>query len=477
MLIAPLALRAAPADSGVVPRFEAAPCPDLSHSRGREECGRLIVWENRARAVGRLVRIPVMIFRSLSTHPAADPVLFMIGGPGGSIRQPLGSAMPYRESRDVILLDQRGTRATQPALECPAIDRIKLETAYGRLRDAAVTPAWLAAAGQCADAYRAAGISVSEYHTRAIAADVEDLRRALGIAQWNLYGVSYSGRVMLTVMRDFPAAIRSVILDSPLGLDSRYDEMAPAGFDRALRLAFAECAVSPACSARHPAGMAAWTAAVDHFDRTPQWVTFPIDSTHRDSSFVDGSLAASVLTGALDFPDAIGLIPLLVERTAAGDLGLFRRLLAKTVGPSKDTEGMRLVVWCAEVVPFEDRARIAGGHDRRLGFAGARFETVPPEACEPLHLLPPPPSEGQPVSSTIPTLILAGQFDPYVPSSSSRALLSLLTRAFHIEIPGASHGPGYDACGSILIDAFLNQPDRLPAADCLGRAAGAVFTR
>ena len=58
-------------------------------------------------------------------------------------------------------------------------------------------------------------INLAAYNSPASAADLNDLRLALGYKEWNLYGRSYGGRLALTVMRDYPTGIRSVILDSP----------------------------------------------------------------------------------------------------------------------------------------------------------------------------------------------------------------------------------------------------------------------
>ena len=73
-------------DSGVVPRFEPGACTIPSPQGERVDCGQLVVWENRAHRDGPVVRIPVKIFRSRATIPKPDPILFMVGGPGGSAR-------------------------------------------------------------------------------------------------------------------------------------------------------------------------------------------------------------------------------------------------------------------------------------------------------------------------------------------------------------------------------------------------------
>jgi len=45
------------------------------------DCGVLIVPENRAVADSRMIRLPVMIFRSRAAQPLADPVMFLTAAP------------------------------------------------------------------------------------------------------------------------------------------------------------------------------------------------------------------------------------------------------------------------------------------------------------------------------------------------------------------------------------------------------------
>ena len=52
------------------------------------------------------------------------------------------------------------------------------------------------------------------YNTASNAADINDLRLALGYDQVNLWGGSYGTRLALGVMRDYPEGLRSVVLDS-----------------------------------------------------------------------------------------------------------------------------------------------------------------------------------------------------------------------------------------------------------------------
>jgi pimeloyl-ACP methyl ester carboxylesterase len=82
----------------------------------------------------------------------------------------------------------------------------------------------VAAARECADRLRGDGIDLAAYTTTESAADVADLRRALGYAEWDLWGLSYSTRLVLTVLRDHPEGVRRVVLDSVVPPDvAQYD--------------------------------------------------------------------------------------------------------------------------------------------------------------------------------------------------------------------------------------------------------------
>ena len=86
------------------------------------ELGRLTVPENRHRMRSNSVELAFIRFKSLAKLPAS-PIVFLSGGPGASgINEARGAAFPLlaalREIGDVIVLDQRGTGMSKPALVC-----------------------------------------------------------------------------------------------------------------------------------------------------------------------------------------------------------------------------------------------------------------------------------------------------------------------------------------------------------------------
>src|SRR5262249_10174016 len=123
-------------------------------------------------------------------------------------------------NHDFILLDQRGTGYSRPALNCPEVDKLNVDEANKILSYTQENKLYVQAAQQCRDRLVKEGNDLTAYTTIDNATDVHDLIGALGYKQVNLYGVSYGTRLALTVMRLFPRDLRSVILDSTVPTQS-----------------------------------------------------------------------------------------------------------------------------------------------------------------------------------------------------------------------------------------------------------------
>ena len=59
----------------------------------------------------------------------------------------------------------------------------------------------------------AEGVNLAAFNTPESAADIEDLRRALGYERVNLYGISYGTRLALAAMRDHLECFRALRAD------------------------------------------------------------------------------------------------------------------------------------------------------------------------------------------------------------------------------------------------------------------------
>jgi pimeloyl-ACP methyl ester carboxylesterase len=439
-------------------RFEPAPCPVETAPGEKIDCGVLIVPENRANPDSRLIRLPVVIQRARSAMPARDAMLFMAGGPGVTAMSNArsGKGNPFLETRDQILLEPRGGHAARPALECPEVAAARETTKAG--------PALIAkAAAACRARLVAAGVDLDGYTSAETADDIEAVRVALGYEKLNLYGLSYGSRLALTYLRRYPGGVRALVLDSVLPPQANYDETATAGLRRALNQVLDGCATDPVCSRAYPDLAARFTALLTRADRKPLTI---------EGRPLRGAQIVDALADALGDPKVTPLLPRIVAEAAAGRTAELAPLVGRAKASSGYAWGLRLSVWCAEEMPFEDPARLADQTSPRHGLGGVDARTVPPEACAAWKVAPAPTVENMPVRSEAPVLIFAGDLDPSTPPAWGQSLLADLPNARFVLMPGRAHGASFNACAGRLTVAFIADPSQPLDMRCVSQQRG-----
>ena len=177
----------------------------------------------------------------------------MAGGPGANAiaqAQDLVN-VGLNQKRNLIIMNQRGVAYTVPDLACPEIDRA-FAAAVGLPSDSpAVETEHVAATKACHDRLVAEGVDLSAFNTSENAADFADLRKALKIEQWNVYGLSYGTDLALSLMRDYPMGIRSVIIDAVLPPSAVSLGWTWTNANEAINNIFRACADQPACAAKY----------------------------------------------------------------------------------------------------------------------------------------------------------------------------------------------------------------------------------
>ena len=112
---------------------------------------------------------------------------------------------------------------------------------------------------------------LSAFNTSENCADYADLRKALKIKRWNVYGLSYGTDLALSLMRDHPEGIRSVIIDAVLPPTAVSLGWTWTNANEAINNIFRACANQPACAAS-----AQFTAQVQKLEASPLTMTVPI---------------------------------------------------------------------------------------------------------------------------------------------------------------------------------------------------------
>jgi pimeloyl-ACP methyl ester carboxylesterase len=485
-------LRPAAGAQPATPGFERTACPfklGAGIVAGRDvRCGFVVVPEDRSVPHGRTIRLAVAIFPSPRPHPAPDPFVFLQGGPGGALISDLGPQITkknrttdYPADRDLILLDQRGTGLSQPSLACKettALDYRTLDQHLSRQRQADLQ---VQAAQQCRARLVASGINLNAYTTLADAADVADLRGALGYRALNLYGVSYGTRLALTVMRTHPRGIRSVILDSvdPPNVNAITSPLATTA--RAFRVLFQGCAAAPVCNAAFPNLRQTFYRVVQRLNAAPATIrTTDLTTGKPYTVLLTGDRMIDLLFNALYVTP---LIPFLPAMIAVADRGNFR-FPAAIYGPLELIDasvnlGVYYSVQCSEDAPFTTAQRITA--DARVLNPVIRPDIVVGQlgelqVCQGWHVRPVPAAQRQPVTSAIPTLILSGEYDPITPPADSLQAAKTLRHSYRFVFPGTGHGVYLtNSCPNRIVMAFEDDPAHRPDARCIAAMTGPRF--
>jgi pimeloyl-ACP methyl ester carboxylesterase len=405
--------------------------------------------------------------------PSTDPVVHLAGGPGSSSLQLAGYMFgqgldAVLDQRDLILFDQRGTGYSQPRLDCPERGSVTGHLLAVGLTAPETQEVILDAFRRCRDRLAGQGIDLTAYHSAASAADLNDLRIALGYEKLNLYAVSYGTRLALTIMRDYPEAVRSAVLDSVYPLQvNLYTALAPNS-NRAFDVFFDRCLADPACNASYPDLRNVFYRLVDQLNANPVFLNLYAGGAEQ-SVRVDGGLLIDVLFVGLYNPAVTRSMPQMIYDVLRGDYDILRQRLELYFDAS-GALGMQMSVQCSEEMPFnapEEAYALAQGLPQQI--AAFYPASVQPlfATCREWPVAPPDPRENLPVLSDLPALILAGGHDPITPPEWGRVVAQDLSHVYYHEFPGHGHWVTRSSrCALSMALAFWNDPGVDPGHVC-----------
>ncbi|GAB3902189.1 hypothetical protein GCM10027612_66880 [Microbispora bryophytorum subsp. camponoti] len=460
------------------PPVEEHPCPVAVPSG--TTCGYLLAPERRDVPNSRTIKVGYAVHRApQASAQAADPVVYMSGGPGSASLQLTGFLSQMFPGRDVVVLEQRGGRYSEPRLSCPEIVRGVVDTLSTPGPTSAETAPLARQALSCQSRLEGEHVDLRGYRTAEIASDIVDLRAALGYQRWYLFGVSYSTRPMLLAAARDPLGTRGVVLDSLLPAGARwYDESSAALTATMTKLGIA---------ARFDAMVKALNAHPATYEtRDPL-------TRRRLTVQLNGDDAATILGEALHETDVIPIVPALVDGLASGRTELLQPLVdAAGDGLTSHEWGLYYAVQCQDQTPYNsfpdsrsprlftgvvdaavcdawdlpaarpepdllapgasvttassDGTSIEGASSQEATSEGATSEEAASEGAS---------SEG----ATPPILVLGGQYDPTTPPEDARQAVSAVPGARFAEFAGVGHAVFLSsACSRQTIAAFLDDP-------------------
>jgi pimeloyl-ACP methyl ester carboxylesterase len=428
-------------------------------------CSTLSVPESRTtQESSRTIELAIAWVPSTSKKPAPDPVVLLAGGPGQSALQAFPTASTaFRDvlrQRHVLLVDQRGTGGSRP-LQCPrTLDPQALRgldgTSIDEVRRLTVA---------CRDEI-GPDVDLRAYTTGDYVADLEDVRRALGVTRYNLVGVSYGTRVGLDYLRRHPGAVRTLVLDSVVPPTLILGADHAKNLESAVNAQFARCDADAECTKRFGSPRARLDELRARLRAQPQRVAYRDPLTNE---MLEDELTEAAVTAVVRFysyaPQLFGMVPMLLAEAVNGRYDTLlaqSRMMEQLVGEQIYIP-LQLSVSCSEDAPW---MRVDPADAQTL--LGTDFVRFAQAQCEVWPRGEVPADFHHPVTSGKPVLLVSGELDPVTPPRYGDEVGRTLSSSQHFVLRGQGHGVMGVGCTPRLLADFISRADaRRLDARCL----------
>lgn len=408
------------------------------------------------------------------------PLLYLHGGPGiatlGNLPNYLKSATwkQIRETRSIVFFDYRGTGYSEPSL-CPDLDE-SLKRVADKLSPQQLNSHRIELLKKCRIKHFSEGIDIATFSSFQSAEDAESIRASLGIDTWNVYGVSHGTTVALNLLRNHDKRIQSMILDSPFPPNAPWlDFVRP--FAVSFEVLEKKLSEDETVSTHFASIRKDFVKAVEQLNKTPYKIA--INDSGATYPFTGNDFAWSVWTALLK-PASIPFVPLAIKEAASGNTNFLSKWVVAFNNPNafgKFSEHQSKAILCYEGRPkneADSKAALQKAYPDFTAF-NIDFES---DLCNAWQ----PKSAGQklfePVTSTVPVLVLSGEYDPVCPPLFGELTAKTLSRSTFINVPAASHAAIHvDDCIREIATTFLSNPSAKVEIVCVGKRSKIVFLK
>lgn len=297
--------------------------------------------------------------------------------------------------------------------------------------------------------------------------------------------------MLLQILRDDGAHVRSVILDSPQFFQTDDLTEAIEGTRYVLGRLEATCRDDPACAHAFPHLAATIRQAETRLHAHPVASRVRVPGAGPVRVLVDAGAFVRALRAMLtdNHSDLAPQVPLAAARAAHGDVSIVAAVLAGTTRPDRElcigyrpkcgvydfSLGVYLSSMCRDEVPFVDPSQLAASTGGEVGLKEAFADPPILDECRAWNVPPAPEQIRTAVSSGIPMLIASGEYDAYSPYPLDKSATQDLPRAFLYVVPYFGHNVHSTAAALRIRNGWIDRPTSPPDLAPLDKAQPAAF--
>lgn len=408
----------------------------------------------------RQIELAVGVLKATNPEPGNLPLLILSGGPGDSgivffsnIELTNNFINTIRQDRDIILLDQRGTGYSDPALFCEADEDV----------------------ATCRERLSEVGSELSAFNTETTTSDIERVLDYLEIPQVDIYSVSYGTFLAQNIMRQIPQHVRSVILDSTVPTTTAVSRARDAGkvVQLAFESLFADCKKTAKCRADFPNLENVFWALIARAKVAPVSITVTKSTGSQTYSMDDVSLISAFET-LFVLKSIVPHLPGAIYALYSGESSspdIQAVFGVETTSNSKTTaSGDFRSVFCRDIGTFTTLEETLATDATLKSSMTVYSDTLAKQiysACDIWAVGKASDSLRETVTSEIPTLILAGELDTKTDPAWGELVHRSLSNSYYFRFPRTGHGLIQQDCAQDMIHNFLQNPQQQPDSSCL----------
>lgn len=419
------------------------------------QCGTLTVPENYQQPQNSKIDLNVTILPAIDNSGDKLPLMFLAGGPGQAATE-LASLLRYRfyeirKTRDIILVDQRGTGASSQ-LKCD-VESLQNLDVYGTLS----LDFELSEIHDCVSQFTQ---DSRQFNSENAIRDVDAVRAALGYDKINIYGGSYGTRAALIYMQMFPDSLNSVVLDSVAPMDVRIGLFGKTAED-SFQTLIDNCDAEETCKSAFPNLDADFQKVYAQLNEASIEMTIPHPRLATPTTLIiDKQKFVSTIQTQLYSTNSRSILPLIINQAANGNFMPFVGVLAQSdeLQPRGSVYiNVLLNIACSEDFPMISENQWTEDADNT--FAREISHTVLRMVCPVWPKYTPSEFLYEPVTANIPTLILSGKLDPVTPPQFGDIADKMLPNSRHLVADKVGHIVASNECGVDIVAQFINDLD------------------
>jgi len=426
------------------------------------DCGSMLVPESRNNETTRLLRLSYVVLKA-TRQSKNDPILFLQGGPGASATSMIKyfQESPLREKHDLILFDQRGTGYSE-AVCTDASEKFIQILAEDISDENEELERLVTLTSDCKESLIRNGYDFSSYNSLQSAKDIEALRQHLGYDRMILFGGSYGTRLALTYAREYPNRIYAMVLMGLFPPEANLYSGLLSNLHRSLNLFLDECTSTPRCNSKYPGLKNRFYRTIEELRTNPYRFNY-----NGESIVINAQDYLLLLHQTLYSRQLYGIIPRLILSIENKDNDSLIDGLTSFVYMFRLINGpMYWSVNAYEELPFNGIKDLKSDLQKNPSLnPGPAFFMSDPAMLERWHSFRAKGIENMPVETSIPTLLVNGEYDPITPPENATSTMKYLRVSFYKEFKGEGHSI-LNSCFTDVMLEFIAEPHKAPKNPC-----------